>query len=322
MTSRIIIGHCLEGLASLPEATVQTCVTSPPYFNLRDYGVDGQIGLEDTPEAFVERLVAVFQEVRRVLRDDGTLWLNLGDSYVSNAGGAAGDTLGSDGYARRNRLSRHRATVRGDGIKTKDLLGIPWMVAFALRADGWYLRSAITWAKPNAMPDSCTDRPTNATEMVFLLSKRSRYFYDAAAIAEQAVSDHPSGNGFKRDARLSYSDANGARGNDKQWTGVGGTRKARNIWTIATQPFPGAHFATMPPELAERCIKAGSRPGDTVLDPFGGAGTTALVADRLGRDAIICELNPNYAALAEARLRADGGMFSRIDVGAPAHAAA
>ncbi|MDB5413214.1 MAG: methyltransferase [Rubritepida sp.] len=300
----ILVGDSLEVLRGLPAASVQCCVTSPPYFGLRDYGQAGQIGLEPTPDAYVARLVEVFAEVRRVLRPDGTCWLNLGDCYASAGGPQVAQTKwniegASDGQSAG--LTRRPPAC----AKPKDLLGIPWMVAFALRADGWYLRSDIVWAKPNPMPESVKDRPTNAHEHVFLLTKSERYFYDRDAIREEAVSDHPSGNGFKRDARESYKDANGARGSDAQWTGVGGYRNARNVWTITPQPFKGAHFATMPPALVERCIKAGSRPGDAVLDPFFGAGTTGLVARRLGRSCTGIELSPAYAEIARARLAAD-----------------
>jgi DNA modification methylase len=362
MTSRIIIGHCLAGLASLPDESVQTCVTSPPYYGLRDYGVAGQIGQEESPEAFVAGLVEVFREVRRVLRPDGTLWLNLGDSFAGSRCGPQG-ALGQ--MADRSIASQRVMRKEGGsfkartGAKPKDLLGIPWMVAFALRADGWWLRRDIIWSKPNPMPESARDRPTSAHEYVFLLSKSARYFYDGDAIREPMAASSVARLQQDIEAQAGSVRANGgaktngamkavAKGNAKTFRGGGaytqgrsfensaeverdssgnkpnetGDRNARSVWTIATQGFSEAHFATMPPTLAERCIKAGSRPGDTVLDPFGGAGTTALVADRLGRDAIICELNPEYAAMAEQRLVADGGLFSRIDVGAPVHAAA
>ena len=220
--------------------------------------VDRQIGLEPTPDEYLATMVAVFREVRRVLRPDGTCWVNMGDSYAGNTesngrshnvnAGASGNRAGAD---------ERKQGIRVGG-KPKDLLMMPARLALALQADGWWLRSAITWCKPSPMPESCTDRPTSATEMVYLLTKRAHYFYDAIAIREDAVSDHPSGNGYKRDARLSYADDNGARGNEKQWNGIGGTRNARNWWVINSKPFPEAHFATFPPALAERCIKAGT----------------------------------------------------------------
>lgn len=332
--ARIITGDCLETLRTLPAGTAQCCVTSPPYYGLRDYGVEGQIGLEETPDAFVDRLVEVFREVRRVLRDDGTLWLNIGDSYSANAGQrtrggppSASSTLAgnghfgggpklrampaieSDGYARRGREQRARSAFRGGDVKAKDLIGIPWMLAFALRADGWFLRSDIIWHKPNPMPESVIDRPTSAHEHVFLLSKAERYFYDAEAIAEEATGEAP-GN-TKPVTRLP-GERNGSNANVRgslHKIGARERRNSRNVWTIASQPFFGAHFATMPRALAERCIKAGSKPGDTILDPFGGAGTTGLLADRLGRNAILCEINPAYAEMASKRLTADAPLL-------------
>ncbi len=305
-TSTILTGDCLEVLRGLPDGMAQTCVTSPPYYGLRDYGHAGQIGLEATPDAYVARLVDVFREVRRVLRDDGTLWLNLGDSYARAGGtdrqisstGKVGNTL------KTLEMLPCRKQAPPDGLKEKDLLGIPWMVAFALRADGWWLRQDIIWHKPNPMPESVTDRCTKAHEYVFLLTKSARYFYDAAAIAEQAERGD-AGSRFdqgKTAQRSITPPVAGARIDD-------GKRNARSVWPIATQPYSGAHFATMPPALAERCIKAGSKPGDMVLDPFGGAGTTGLVADRLGRSATLIELNPEYARLARERITADAPLL-------------
>lgn len=377
----IIQGNCLDVLSKLPDGHFQTCVTSPPYFGLRDYGAEGQIGREASPEEFVEALVEVFRGVRRVLRDDGTLWLNLGDSYASNAGGETGDGIGSDGYARRNRLARHPATVRGGGIKPKDLLGIPWRVAFALQADGWWLRSAIVWEKPNPMPESVTDRPTSAYEMVFLMSKSDRYFYDATAIREPHSPASVARAAHNRSASHKWADGgpgNQTLANDMTKALHPDGRNARNVWTISTQPFSGAHFATMPPKLAERCIKTGTsergccascgapfrrvlgdavktggrsagngfvRPerksmggrGDetvweptarptigweptcrcspsepvpcSVLDPFGGAGTTGLVANRLRRNVTLIELNPAYAEMAGRRIHSDAPLL-------------
>lgn len=274
----VLTGDVRETLRTVPDATAQTCVTSPPYYGLRDYGAAGQIGQEQSPAEYVAAMVAVMREVRRVLRDDGTLWLNVGDSFAADRGGTTppAETLagGSGGrMADGSRTNRGRREgynpsrdARAIGFKHKDLMGIPWRLAFALQDDGWYLRSDIVWAKPNPMPESVTDRPTRAHEYVFLLTKRARYFYDADAIRE----------------------ASGAN--------------ARDVWTIATKPYSGAHFATMPLELATRCILAGSRKGDLVLDPFGGAGTTALAALHHGREALLCELNPDYVALQRERL--------------------
>ena len=309
----ILVGDCLETLRGLPDASVNCCVTSPPYFGLRDYQVPGQIGLEDTPDAFVARLVEVFREVRRVLRDDATLWLNLGDSYGRNPAkgqhkpGASG---GKHAAVYNHGHGRASATVIGNGVKEKDLIGIPWMLAFALRADGWYLRQDIIWHKPNPMPESVRDRCTKAHEYVFLLSKAPRYYFDSEAIKEQAVG--PVG-GAKGRGKQQSAAAYAAKGKHPQRDSSGGlggdgvTRNRRSVWTVTTKPFKGAHFATFPPDLIEPCILAGCPPGGTVLDPFGGSGTTAGVALKHGRNAILCELNPDYAALVKARVDSIAG---------------
>jgi len=294
-------------MATLPDQSVQTCVTSPPYFGLRDYGHDGQIGLEPTPDEFVTALVSVFREVRRVLKDDGTVWLNLGDSYARQGGwsdnsGLDGLSRGESGRAMSNMTGSSGASQRlAAGLKTKDLIGIPWRVALALQADGWYLRQDIIWHKPNPMPESVTDRCTKAHEYLFLLAKSERYFYDADAISEPSsgLSGGRFGAGGAEVGRL-LQDAARPRPIDD------GTRNRRSVWTVNTKPYSGAHFATFPPELIEPCILAGSRPGDVVLDPFGGSGTTGAVAVGHGRRAVLCELNPEYAALAVERV---GPMF-------------
>lgn len=310
----ILTGDSLTHLRSLPEESIQCVVTSPPYWGLRDYGVAGQIGLEHSPDEYVVKMVEVFREVRRVLRDDGTLWLNLGDSYAANGkqDGNSGLAKLADRYAPRankrnpnrdDNGSVHRAVRRvPPGLKAKDLIGVPWKVAFALQRDGWYLRQDIIWHKPNPMPESVTDRCTRAHEYIFMLTKSSRYLYDHEAVKEPAVSKSPAGNGFKRTARLSFADESGARGSDQQWDDVGGKRNRRSVWTITTKAFKGAHFATFPPDLIEPCILAGSKPGDVVLDPFNGAGTTGLVALKHGREYIGIELNPEYVAISEKRL--------------------
>lgn len=300
---RILVGDCREVLATLPDRSVQCCVTSPPYYGLRDYGHAGQIGLEQTPDAYVAEMVAVFREVRRVLRDDGTLWLNLGDSYASSTKGSGGPTAKQQTNA--GAFFEPRKFNMGD-CKEKDLMGIPWRVAFALQADGWWVRQDIIWAKPNPMPESVQDRCTKAHEYVFLLSKGPRYFYDAKAIAEPGVGRETY---FGSDA---YSKGSGRNDSGSYDATACATRNRRSVWPIATQPYSGAHFATMPPELAETCIKAGSKPGDMILDPFGGAGTTALVADRLQRNATIVELNPAYAQLARDRINGEAGMFAPV----------
>jgi DNA modification methylase len=265
---KLIAGSALETLQKGREKSIQCVVCSPPYFGLRSYLEAGdddkhlEIGTEESPEQYVANLVEVFREVKRLLRDDGTLFLNLGDSYAgSNKGTMADGSVVGGKKQHTNKgtmLGEIHKTPTFDGIKAKDLIGIPWMTAFALRADGWYLRSAITWCKGNPMPESVTDRCTSATEMVFMLTKNRKYFYDNEAIKEPSVSDHSSGNGFKRNARLTYSDSNGARGSDEQWQDVGGTRNRRNWWAVNAQPYKEAHFATFPKALIGPCILAGT----------------------------------------------------------------
>jgi DNA modification methylase len=301
----IHVGSCLDILPTLAAESVQTCITSPPYFGLRDYGCDGQIGLEPTPDDFVAALVAVFREVRRVLRDDGTLWLNLGDSYA----GAGYSNHANTGGAMREDGGKQKH-LTGSGLKNKDLIGIPWRVAFALQADGWYLRQDIIWAKPNPMPESVRDRCTKAHEYLFLLSKGPRYFYDADAIAEDGKDWSKGGPGTGIQETQHYGAGNGGNaGLSKlaaRYKDADGPvkRNKRSVWTVPVMPFREAHFATYPERLIEPCVLAGSRPGDVVLDPFLGAGTTAVVAQRLGREWVGCELNPDYAAIAEERIRA------------------
>lgn len=302
----ILQGDVRETLRALPEKTVQTCVTSPPYFGLRDYGVDGQIGLEPTPAEYVEQMVQVFREVRRVLRDDGTLWLNLGDSYARTGGtdknitstGKVGNTL------KTLDMLPDRKQRAPDGLKDKDLIGIPWRVAFALQADGWYLRQDIIWHKPNPMPESVRDRCTKAHEYVFLLSKSERYYWDAEAMQEPAVraGDVPGGKGhyIQHSAGGHNKDGLAACGQKP----VAETRNRRSVWTVATRPYKAAHFATFPPALIEPCILAGAPFDGLVLDPFTGSGTTAAVALQHGRRFVGCELNPDYIKLAEARIAA------------------
>ena len=309
-SQRIIQGDCIEGLRTLQDASVHCCVTSPPYWGLRDYGHDGQIGLEQTPEAYVARMVEVFREVRRVLRDDGTCWVNLGDSYAAGPmtaaeknGARSGGTLnGRKGYADNVCVSQRRSPVPS-GLKPKDLVGIPWRVAFALQADGWWLRQDIIWHKPNPMPESVRDRCTKAHEYVFLLTKSERYFYDAEAVSEPAVTGGKKGLGFYPDRAVAMGrkpSGNEAKGPSSGVRPM--TRNRRSVWTIPLKPYSGAHFAVMPPDLVEPCIKAGCPEGGTVLDPFAGSGTTLAVAAELGRSGIGCELNPEYIELANQRI--------------------
>lgn len=308
---QILNADALEALRTLPDACCSTCVTSPPYFGLRNYETDGQIGLEETPDEYTEKLVGIFREVRRVLKDDGTLWLNIGDSYATRSGPQPPTNT-------RNQCG-HTAKKVPTGYKYKDLIGIPWLLAFALRADGWYLRADIIWQKPNAMPESCKDRPTRAHEYIFLLSKSERYYYDAEAIKEPAAgfpgSQNPNarqrgnaktfrgGNAYTHD-RAKANSATVERESHGLTANETGKRNRRSVWTVATRPYKGAHFATFPEELVRPCILAGSRPGDTVLDPFAGSGTTGEVAMQEGRDFIGIEINPNYCEMIRQRLDA------------------
>ena len=314
MTVSILKGDCRDILKTLPAESVHCVVTSPPYFGLRDYGVAEQIGLEKTPDAFVDELVAVFAAVRRVLRADGTLWLNLGDSYA-NDGKWGGHTGGK--HVKALHCSPIGRNKRYTGLKPKDLIGIPWLAAFALRADGWWLRQDIIWSKPNSMPESVTDRCTKAHEYLFLLTKSERYFYDGRAIAEPAAKAgqvlHSYGTGAKDRQDISEINDRRTRIGLANWNkACPDTRNRRSVWEITTKPFAEAHFATFPPELAELCLLAGCPQGGTVLDPFGGAGTTGLVADRLKRNAILIELNPEYAAIAERRIMSDAPLFAEV----------
>ena len=272
--NRILQGDSLEVLQDLPDGLVNTCVTSPPYWGLRDYGVDGQLGAEPSPEEYVERMVTIFREVRRVLRNDGTLWLNLGDSYVGT--GHKGQHRDPK-YAQGRNGQARALNNKVDGLKPKNLVGIPWRVAFALQADGWYLRSDIIWHKPNAMPESVKDRPTKAHEYIFLLTKNPHYYYDADAVREETNT---------RSSRK---------------------RNRRSVWTVPTRPFKGAHFAVFPPDLIEPCILSSAPEGGIVLDPFFGSGTTGLVARKHGRHYVGIELNSEYIELSRKRIKSELG---------------
>ena len=309
----IHVGDALETLATLPERSVDCCVTSPPYFGLRDYGNEAKIGLEDTPELFISRLVNVFREVRRVLKDDGTLWVNMGDSYAAQRGGthqpaetlAGGKHGKTDGGERVNR-DRHDGynptrNASAIGLKHKDLIGVPWMLAFALRADGYYLRQDIVWSKPNPMPESVTDRCTKAHEYIFLLSKSPKYYYDAGAVAEPLGegSDVAYRQSLRKNAKY---DVKTPYEKNFPKTFNMETRNKRSVWEVATKPFPEAHFATYPPALITPCIRAGCPVGGVVLDPFTGSGTTGMVALNEGRRFIGIELNSEYAEMARRRV--------------------
>jgi site-specific DNA-methyltransferase (cytosine-N4-specific) len=366
---RIMHGHALALLQAMPDASVQMVATSPPYWGLRDYGDPGcdwpevsfapmpgipaltipaqqaSLGLESEPLAYIAHLVVLFREVRRVLADDGVLFLNLGDSYAGSWGNQgrkaergtqravskpmiqrfhAGNEAHADdcdmdedcvcGWSESRYAQKSSNTGKlpdGSGLKNKDLIGIPWRAAFALQADGWYLRSDCIWSKPNPMPSSVRDRPTTAHEYVFVLSKSRRYFWDQEAVKEPDAGQK-AGNGFAgRQGGARGLPMSGGAGTSSAWE-PGRGRNLRSIWTIPTQPFPGAHFAVWPPRLAERCIKAGSRKGDTVLDPFSGAGTTGLVASRLGRSYIGLEQSAQYVEMAMRRIEQDSPLFNRM----------
>jgi DNA modification methylase len=351
MTVTIRHGDCREILRTLPDQSVHCCVTSPPYFGLRDYGHAGQIGLEATPDAFVAEMVAVFREVKRVLRDDGTLWLNLGDSYNNrtkvrdtNHQPALNDFV-DDNWAERAARGGVRMSIVDGDLKEKDLLGIPWMAAFALRADGWYLRDAIVWAKPNGMPGSQTDRCTSSYEMIFQFSKSRLYWSDfdsiktppresslvrtAQDLQSQAGSHRANGggktNGSMKAVGVHSRKSDKQRGHSRKHDGFNDRWDAmerseqqakpatmRNVWFVAPAQFDEAHYAVMPDEIARRCILAGCPNGGTVLDPFLGAGTTAMVADRLARDCIGIELNPENVGISDRRVRGDAGMFAEV----------
>jgi len=312
--ARVINADAIQGLKQVKDQTVQTCITSPPYWGLRDYGSDDQLGLEPTPEEYTENLVSVFREVRRVLRDDGTLWLNLGDSYIGGGRGGQSAAKRSAGWQPDYALRGYVPT----GMKAKDLVGIPWRVAFALQADGWYLRSDIIWHKPNPMPESVTDRPTKAHEYLFLLTKSPRYYYDVDAIREEYLTDNDKGltkeERLRRNPHLRSGVSRSAvKGfGPSQMKGQPGGRNKRSVWTVTTKPFKGAHFAVFPPDLIEPCVLAGSAEGDTVLDPFTGSGTTGMVALRHGRDFVGTELNPEYAAMAEQRIAEDAPLLNEV----------
>lgn len=345
----ILNGDCLQGLKQIPDKLTQTCVTSPPYFGLRDYGtgqweggspscthdvtrwqgkkqtqgaqsghaskadrlrrtqcscgairVDSQIGLEETPEQYIQNLVEVFREVRRTLKDDGTLWINIGDSYAANRSYQVSSTKGGAKHGPGQSVSGKGSKIPS-GMKQKDLIGIPWMLAFALRADGWYLRQDIIWHKPNVMPESVKDRCTKSHEYIFLLSKSARYLFDHAAIREAAVGKNHhdlTGGVYSAPGQTEHT---GSRSNsDRQ---ADGKRSKRSVWSVNTKPYKGAHFAVYPPALVEPCILAGSKSGDIVLDPFNGSGTTGQVALEHGRRYVGCELNPEYVELTLARLK-------------------
>lgn len=297
-SATILIGDVRKRLAEIPDQTIQCCVTSPPYWGLRDYGQDGQIGLEQTPDEYVSEMVEVFREVWRVMRDDGVLWLNLGDSYASfRDSKVSPDSLrNGDGTKVSHAANRNPANLKSAGLKHKDLAGIPWRVALALQADGWYLRQDIIWHKPNPMPESVKDRCTKSHEYLFMLTKFAQYFFDNKAIQEPTQITN--------------------KKKEHQQTELLGQNKRnrRSVWTINTKPFRGAHFAVMPEAVVEPCVMASSRPDDLVLDPFTGSGTVGVVALRHSRNFVGVELNPDYAEIARNRIKSSQPMFNEVIV--------
>jgi len=375
--SLILIGDARKRLTEIPSGSVRTCVTSPPYFGLRDYGTgswiggdeecdhkvgratrgglsgkqasnsgsfgdeavgecphcgakreDKQIGLEDTPDAYVAAMVELFREVWRVLADDGTLWLNIGDSYVGGKGKSnqedpekqaerveSGKSI-NQAYHQiagqgKTRPTDDRAKMREAGLKPKDLIGIPWRLAFALQADGWYLRSDIIWAKPNPMPESVRDRPTKSHEYIFLLTKSPKYFYDHEAIKEDGVI--PAGTKYAKGSEERAAQS-GVNARPPEYKIADGKRNKRDVWNITTKPFRGAHFATFPEALVEPCVLAGSEEGDTILDPFIGSGTVAVVANRFGRNFVGTELNPDYGEIARKRITEAAPLLNEVEI--------
>jgi DNA modification methylase len=314
MKVNILSGDVRDILPTLPNDHFDCVVTSPPYWGLRDYGVEGQIGLEPTMQGYLDTMVSVCRELRRVLKPEGTFWLNIGDSYANtggksqphrnNSGGFGGsDGCRTQGYAMAGGNFVRPNTINGN-IKPKDLCMIPNRLAILLQDDGWYVRSEIIWHKPNPMPESVRDRPTSAHEKVWLLTKSQKYFYDADAIKEKSTGQTGAAADFKRNTKdhVIPNQTVAQHRLDRKSTEDSGMKNVRNVWSISTKPFKGAHFATMPPDLVERCIKAGCPVGGNVLDPFGGSGTTGLVSNKLGRQATLIELNQSYIKLAEERI--------------------
>jgi DNA modification methylase len=297
LMNKIEFGDCRETMRRWASEGIkaQTCVTSPPYYGLRDYGHDGQIGLEETPEQYIEAMVEVFRCVWDVLEDDGTLWLNIGDTYSADRWSEGG----GQPMNKHKDVHRSGAHKKNSGLPAKNLIGIPWMLAFALRADGWYLRQDIIWHKPNPMPESVTDRCTKAHEYIFLMSKSPKYYYDFEAIKEEGVI---AAGTLAAKGSAERQNQKGVNARPPEYKEYDGQRNKRSVWTVTTKPYEGAHFAVFPTDLIEPCILAGAPVGSVVLDPFMGSGTTAQVAQDLGRKYLGCELNPDYKPLQNKRL--------------------
>lgn len=316
----ILQGDAMEQLQTLEPESVCTCITSPPYYNLRDYGVAGQIGLEATVEEYIGKLIEVFREVRRILRPDGTLWVNIGDCYATGTKASRKQSKNPGVGANRPETQNSVARLGNPtGCKTKDLIGIPWLLAFALRADGWYLRQDIIWSKTNCMPESVRDRCTKSHEYIFLLSKTERYYFDADAIREPFTGKPRKGvrRSYRAGTASSYDMSGGHQEQHGNFAGLPLNPKGRNkrdVWAINTASFKGAHFAVFPERLVEPCILAGCPEGGTVLDPFAGSGTTGVVAKRLGRNFVGCEINPEYWQMATDRITNTPRYFEQLTV--------
>jgi len=316
MNINILQGNCIETLQKLDDESINTCITSPPYWGLRNYNdEEKQLGMEDTPEEFVDNLVKVFREVKRVLRDDGTVWLNLGDSYMGGGGGNYNKTgISQAGGQHLTNVRNRKDFIKKSGVKAKDLVGIPWRVAFALQQDGWYLRQDIIWHKPNPMPESVKDRCTKAHEYIFLLSKSPKYYCDMELIREPIKESNKGFNMARaRTAQGALGGKNKHNMERRNYKEIKGANK-RSVWTVTTKPFKGAHFATFPMDLIEPCVLAGCPEGGTVLDPFGGSGTTGIVAVNHNRHAVLCELNQEYIDLAKKRIEQQAGFLATINI--------
>jgi len=304
---KVYVGNVLDRLKDIPEKSINTVITSPPYWGLRDYGEGDQLGLEETPEEFAENLVKVFREVKRVLRDDGTVWLNLGDSYSSG-----GRTTTTNQSLRGDKNYGVTRPKPNKNIKPKDLIGIPWRVAFALQQDGWYLRQDIIWHKPNPMPESVKDRCTKAHEYIFLLSKNVKYYFDNEAIKEDAK--YPQGPNSPKNIKKGVGNFGMDTREGLSKIGALSKKNKRSVWTVTTKPFKDAHFATYPKDLIEPCILAGCPEGGTVLDPFGGSGTTCIVSEENKRNSIMVELNPDYVEIAKNRIHKELGILGAVEI--------
>lgn len=323
-TATILQGDVRERLAAIDNGSVQACITSPPYWGLRDYGHSNQIGLESTPQQYVAEMVAIFRDVRRVLANDGVLWLNVGDSYNGSGGNHKPHHKNDTGFQGKIGAEKYRGQGRNiKDLKPKDLVGIPWRLAFALQDDGWYLRQDIIWHKPNPMPESVTDRCAKAHEYVFMLTKSGKYYFNHEAIREPgAMSFGDSAGSQQRDTRQTHGLGGGNSGLNKAKEKLAhelatkgfNTRNKRSVWSIPTKPFKGAHFAVMPEALVEPCILASTKENDLVLDPFTGSGTVAVVATKYGRNFIGTELNPEYVQIAVDRITEACGMLVEVNL--------